>query len=1457
MTSVAGKKVVYPSGCKEVNEEIGKDELVRRLKLLARAFQDMGQDDNEQYSGLALYLATDYFMDHQSKDVRLLVACCIADVFRIFAPDAPYTEAAQLKEIFMFLIKQLRGLEEPDAPSFKRYFYLLENLAWVKSFNICIELEDSQEIFCSLFQLMFSIISEKHSNKVRNFILDMMAPLITEADAVSQELLDIILINIIEPYKTQKRVAYQLAKDLLIRTSNAIEPFIQTFFNNALMLGKSSESEVSDRLYDLIYELNQISPNVLLSVLPQLEFKLKSNVESERKKVTKLLAKMFSDPGSSLADQNRALWNCFLGRFNDISILVRQCCVSHSQFLLQHHPELFKDIVEQLKVRQHDPEETVRMEVVNVILTLAKNDFSVCTEELLSFIKERTLDKKFQIRQAALLGLGQLYKRFALVEEYNKANVDKITWVKDKVFHAYYQSNNEDRLLVERVFNTCLVQYNAEVSERMKRLYLLYATIDDHAVRAFHEMLKNKNLVKIMMSQLVEAVEVNLEGEKTIPLNRRLAAIAKTLPETNKANDHMKKFAMLLKDDKRMRQFVKTLVGPDCNSQKAQELVKEILKKLGGPGPGQHNLFYNSIKSLMERIAPVMFDAAAIEMLVKHVDETVRGLGIITDGIDSAAEKGVRLLVALSSVYPHYFKTEETFELLLSFLKHDDEAVADLTIQIFISVGKSLQSEHPNIYTVLLPILQRSAKLGNPKQSKHAIKCISIVCQKKETILNQVFEYVKKSLTPESANFITSIVALGHIAKMCPTEFAADVKAIVSKTIVKDLLMMDRTTGPDTTESWYSEHHVTEETMAKLQAMKMLVRWLEGLQSNANNSGTSTLRLLYTVIIHEGDLMEKGMINKPELARLRLQAGCCMLKLAEYKCYGDLITREQFQALALLMNDSCYHVRLNFALKLNKGLMMLRLPLEYMCIFSLAANDPLKERRAQIKTFLHANISKRRDYIKQNPSIGARLFHFMPEYSIPYAIHLLAHDPDLQSHEHLEILKNIKECLLFIIEPLISKSEDCNYSFFRKMLENIKQCKDAQDPDDEASNKKLYAVCDMALGLLVSKATNITLKDSNVEPVLPSKCFVKQAKGYMNTKIYVPKELVEGHKRKGVHDSILAPSEPEIVACPGPVVNPLPYTPREKSSKPARPKKVKKEQSESDDMESPVKSPKEKAKRPRSKKENIDSQEENQSSGGPKKRGRKSAKKENMAENKKTDSDLDSSKESQEFSTQCSSSDIEEHSEQEQTENLPRRPGRPPKQANSNSSSANSSPKRGRNSDYNVTKTKQINGASQKTSNIKSPAKNSPKNAVGKSRKRSAPTSSEESSPVKKTRGARAAVVKQDSSESEPSSPISLESESSSVKSSPRKKATSSTAASRKTLTRSKIQSESESEGNKTPVKGRKATKQLKVDQFSTKVSTRNVRRARSLANGTDEDSMEVESPQPVSASKRGRGRRK
>ena len=43
--------------------------------------------------------------------------------------------------------------------------------------------------------------SENHTNKIQNFMLDVMCPIIQEGESASQQLLDTILINIIEPQK--------------------------------------------------------------------------------------------------------------------------------------------------------------------------------------------------------------------------------------------------------------------------------------------------------------------------------------------------------------------------------------------------------------------------------------------------------------------------------------------------------------------------------------------------------------------------------------------------------------------------------------------------------------------------------------------------------------------------------------------------------------------------------------------------------------------------------------------------------------------------------------------------------------------------------------------------------------------------------------------------------------------------------------------------------------------------------------------------------------------------------------------------------------------------------------------------------------------------------------------------------------------------------------------------------
>lgn len=65
-----------------------------------------------------------------------------------------------------------------------------------------------------------------------------MCPLISESDTVSHELLDIILINVVEPNKTQKRNAFALAKELINKCSDTLEPYIQAVFHLNFYLTK-------------------------------------------------------------------------------------------------------------------------------------------------------------------------------------------------------------------------------------------------------------------------------------------------------------------------------------------------------------------------------------------------------------------------------------------------------------------------------------------------------------------------------------------------------------------------------------------------------------------------------------------------------------------------------------------------------------------------------------------------------------------------------------------------------------------------------------------------------------------------------------------------------------------------------------------------------------------------------------------------------------------------------------------------------------------------------------------------------------------------------------------------------------------------------------------------------------------------------------------------------------------
>ena len=86
------------------------------------------------------------------------------------------------------------------------------------------------------FEMQNLFYSDEHSAKVKSFMLDVLCPLINESDIVSNELLDIILGNILEPLKSQKKNAYNLAKELIIKCSDTLEPYIQAVIYHILFV---------------------------------------------------------------------------------------------------------------------------------------------------------------------------------------------------------------------------------------------------------------------------------------------------------------------------------------------------------------------------------------------------------------------------------------------------------------------------------------------------------------------------------------------------------------------------------------------------------------------------------------------------------------------------------------------------------------------------------------------------------------------------------------------------------------------------------------------------------------------------------------------------------------------------------------------------------------------------------------------------------------------------------------------------------------------------------------------------------------------------------------------------------------------------------------------------------------------------------------------------------------------
>jgi sister-chromatid-cohesion protein PDS5 len=151
-----------------------KSDLLSRLSDLHKSLSTLSQEVEDRPRGLkntAMQLVSGRILGHQDKDVRLMAACCLVDVLRVYAPDAPFGNE-EVVTVFEVIIVQLQGLATHDTSSGigAKIFYILSSLSTFKSCVLPVILAQSDvpgaaELVPSLFDALLSSINDNHSEE--------------------------------------------------------------------------------------------------------------------------------------------------------------------------------------------------------------------------------------------------------------------------------------------------------------------------------------------------------------------------------------------------------------------------------------------------------------------------------------------------------------------------------------------------------------------------------------------------------------------------------------------------------------------------------------------------------------------------------------------------------------------------------------------------------------------------------------------------------------------------------------------------------------------------------------------------------------------------------------------------------------------------------------------------------------------------------------------------------------------------------------------------------------------------------------------------------------------------------------------------------------------------------------------------------------------------------------------
>ncbi|KAM7514857.1 hypothetical protein LguiA_004440 [Lonicera macranthoides] len=1056
-----------------------KDQLIKLLRKVASAFLEIKHSESLKptIKPLSDSLVNHGLLRHSDKDVKLLVAICMCDIIRLQAQDLEFSDSV-LRDIFELFLSMFVELDDTKSPYFPRRVKLLETVA---ALRFCLLMLDTgcEDLVLKMFNTFFSVVREHHPRCLFSAMSSIMTLILKEK--VSQQLVEAILQKLSKEAKNASLASFRLAVSVIQNCSEYLEASVCGFLTSCILNIDAIDSELREFYHEIIFEIYQCAPQMLIAVIPNLTKELLTDQVDVRIKAINLIGRLFTLPGRHTAQQYSNLFMEFINRFSDKSAEVRSSALLCAKSFYLTHPSGTEslEVLNAVEGRLLDFDDKVRSQAVTVVCDLAKSNLKSVPTELMSRAAERLRDKKVSVRMKTLQKLLEVYQDYCtkcsggimpLTDHFEQIPCRILLLCYDKDLKEFGPQNVE-HVLAEDLFPSSL-----SIAERTKHWIFLFSLFTPAHMKSLNAILYKKRRFQSEM-QIYLALRKKEEENGSEKVERRIkmsfVKMSASFPDPAKAEQCFQKLHGL-KNNSIFDSLAQLM--DEVTIESGRITRDNLLRKIENKDPNAGFLELLSTKCLFN-----IFSMEHVQYILDHLSRDRLGNKHLGDS-------SIKLLLVIISAFPPLLRgSEELFRLLLleGNIPFNEEVM-----QMLANAGPRISIKLRDVYSSL----ERICLEGTRAQSKLAVSAIAaLVGTSEQFIFLKLCETLMDALR-SGQNIPTVLQSLGCVAQHSVSTFEAQEREI-TQFIVENFFEGNSVEISDDIRSCSETSECNISCKLKIFGLKAIVKSF--LPTQRRNVSQQIEELLGVILLMLQKVEVDGILScENDNALIRLAAAKSVLRLS--KRWEFHISPRIFHLTIMIAKDPSSLVRRSFIDKTYKLLREHAIPSSYACAFAFGASDSVKDLQEDSLKYMAQFIGEYSSNSRTHQSLplGERVTEY-PAYIVVYLIHILAHDSGFppEDCEDEEIYTQFCSPLVFTLQALLNPSfvngdMDVIDNAVACLLKNFCAIKKAEDAVDSQTTTKLHILAEFGISIVKTlKRRSVSMSNSPNLVYLPSSLY--------------------------------------------------------------------------------------------------------------------------------------------------------------------------------------------------------------------------------------------------------------------------------------------------------------------------------------------------------------------------------